>query len=140
MPLALCRLSPRARTGGRLFAIGRLALQAEKHERATLQVEDLAAAPHQLRGARRRLARVEQELPSEARPVCRQDEWERLVMGVQEDQQRVADDAIAALVELFDRVAGKPEAEAARFGVIPIVFGHLLAVEAKPGEVLDFRA
>src|SRR5262245_17101322 len=61
-------------------------------------------------------------------------------MGVQQEQERVVPDGLARRVYLLDRVAGEPEAQAAREAVRPLVGGHLLPVGPKPGKILDLRA
>src|SRR5689334_22365135 len=140
MALTPRRPAARFRTRGRLLAVGRFALQAEKRQRATFDLEDVAAAAHLLRTFAERVAGVDQELPPEARPMRRQDERQRLVMRVEDNQDRVADESVAAIVELFDGVAREAQPEAARLGIVPVVLGHLLTVEPKPGQVLDLRA
>ena len=58
-------------------------------------------------------------LPSHPPAVGGEDEWHRLVVSVQEEEARVADDGNAILVELPDGIAGEAKAEAAGEAVLP---------------------
>ena len=55
---------------------------------------------------------------------------------VQQDEQRVADDRLAAFVDLFDRAARQQHAEAADEVGVPRLVGHLAAVGREPRDVL----
>ena len=59
----------------------------------------------------------------------------RFVAGVQQHQQRVADDPLAALVDFVDRVAVEAHAEAADVRRVPRLVGHLPARRIEPGDV-----
>ena len=63
-----------------------------------------------------------------------------ILVGVEQQQQRVADDPLAALVDLVDRVAVQPDAEPADVGRVPRVVGHLAARRVEPRDVLDVGA
>src|ERR1043165_5052315 len=92
MALALGGFASRPRTRSRLLAVRRLATQTEKRQRASLEIEHFAPAAHLLRRPAGGLARVEQELPPEPRLVRRKHERQRLVVGIEEDQQGIAND------------------------------------------------
>src|SRR5437588_547340 len=62
------------------------------------------------------------------------------MVRVQEQQERVAGDAVAALIHLVNGVARQLHGERARLLVAPVVVGHLVPVGAEPGDVLDLRA
>ena len=53
---------------------------------------------------------------------------------VEQHQQRVADDRLAALVHLVDGDAAQPHAQAAHVRGIPPLVGHLAAGRVEPGE------
>ena len=74
------------------------------------------------------------------RPGPGQRERDRLVVGVEQQQQRVADDRFAALVHVADQVAGQAHAQALDEAGVPGVVGHLLAGRVEPGNVLDVGA
>src|SRR5947209_8975662 len=61
-------------------------------------------------------------------------------MRVQQQQERVAGDAVAALVHLVNGVAGQLHGERARLLVAPVVVGHLPPVGTEPRDVFDLRA
>src|SRR5262249_16021769 len=64
----------------------------------------------------------------------------RLVVGIQQHQEGIADDPLAHVVDLLDRIADQPETQAPAEAIGPLFFRHLLAVGAKPGDVLPRRA
>ena len=66
-------------------------------------------------------------------------EVERLVVGVEQQQERVVPDGLPLLVHLLDRVSREPEPEAPGRAVRPLLVGHLLPVGSKPRQVLDLR-
>ncbi len=70
----------------------------------------------------------------------RQNEVDRLVVRVQQQEKGVGDDRRARVVELLDRIPRQAQPEAAREAVLPLLLRHLLAVGAEPREILDLRA
>ena len=118
---------------------GRESFGAQHGEGAGLQREDA----HVLEGARLgvRARRYRGCTSSARRAGARRGEIEiGFVVGVEEDGERVADDALALLAHLGDLIAGQHHAEAARVAGVPIGIGHLGAVRLEPVEVLDLRA
>src|SRR5262245_45264675 len=114
--------------------------QPEHGERAALEVVHLAGSEDS--GPIRHLpvARVERGLPAHAGLVRGQDERNGLVVGVQQDEEGVADDGLAHVVHLLDRVAGQSQADRSVLAAGPVVVDHFLAVRAEPGQVLRFGA
>ena len=62
------------------------------------------------------------------------------MVGVEQQQQRVADDRLAALVHVADQVAGQAHPQAPDEAGVPGLVGHLLAGGLEPGNVLDVGA
>ena len=83
---------------------------------------------------------VHDGLPADTGLVRRQDEWNRLVVSVQQHEEGVADDSLAHVVDLLDRVAHQTEAQAPAEAVGPLLLRHLFPVGTKPGEVLGRRS
>ena len=61
------------------------------------------------------------------RLVSGQRERDRLPVGVEQHQQRLAHDRLAALVLVADQVAGQPHAQAPDEAGVPVLVRHLLA-------------
>ena len=70
----------------------------------------------------------------------RQGERDRLPVAVEQDQQRLADDRLAALVLVVDQVAGQPDSQALDEAGVPVLVRHLLARRVEERDVLDVRA
>lgn len=83
--------------------------------------------------------RVEDEVPALLAPRLRQREPDGLVVGVEQHQRRVADDALALAVELLEQVAGQPHAEAVH-ETGPVAVAHRAPRRHQPGHVRHVRA
>ena len=57
----------------------------------------------------------------------RQGKGNRFVVGVQQQKERIADDGLAALVDVADQVAGQAHAQAFDEAGVPGFVGHVLA-------------
>ena len=84
--------------------------------------------------------RVQHRLPPHAGLVRRQGKRPRLVVRIEQHQERVVQDRSSLRVLLLDRVARQPDAQAADIPLGPVLIRHLFAIRAKPGDVLDLRA
>ncbi len=87
----------------------------------------------------RRPLGVEDDLPLVALDL-RQAKRDAVVVRVEQDHQRVVDQAPAPLVAQVGGVARQPDGQRADRVVVPLLLRHLLAVGAPPGEVLDVAA
>src|SRR5262245_58827451 len=110
--------------------------QPQHRQRASLEIVVITGAERAAALGGFPGARVEHELPPDARLVRRQHERDPFVVRVQQDQEGVIDDPVAHVVDLLDGVAGQPQPDAAAEPVRPVLAGHLLAVGAEPGQVL----
>src|SRR3546814_16074148 len=70
-----------------------------------------------------------------ASPLHGQRPVDLLVVGVEEQQERVVDDALAPGVGIGDRVAVEEQADGQRVTGGPVLVGHLLAVGLAPADV-----
>src|SRR5689334_3909684 len=61
------------------------------------------------------------------------------MMGVEENQQRIADNSAAFFILFFHRITGQSQSEATHVSFVPIFFGHFLTIRTKPRQVFDFR-
>src|SRR4051812_45252649 len=110
---------------------------------AVVQLQHRHRAPRQLVAIARaqapawqpRVRGVEQRVPPLDWCGRRQDERHRGGAAVEDQQQRVADDPLAALVDFLDRVAVEPDAERAHVGGVPHLVGHLLPGGIEPRDV-----
>ena len=84
------------------------------------------------------LSSIEHDLPAYSGPVRWEDEGNRLMVSVQQDEQSIIDNAMPVSVYFFDRVASEPEPETAHMPVLPVLVCHLLAIGAKPRQVFHF--
>src|SRR5687767_13752632 len=62
----------------------------------------------------------------------------RLVVRIQQDEDRVADDATAFVIALLDRVSGKTQPKISDVPLVPIFIRHFFPIRTKPGDVFDF--
>ena len=79
-----------------------------------------------------RQRRVQQALPELAGPRWRQGELDRLMVGVEQQTQGVADDRFAAFVHLGAGRAAEAHAQTADARVVPGLVGHLGAARSEP--------
>src|SRR5262249_60826172 len=105
-----------------------------------LETELLAAAQRAVAATSLGLARIEDRLPPDAPVVSGKDERQGLVVGVEQDEQRVVHDRAPVGIHLVDRIAGQAEPEAARERAVPVLLGHLAAIGTDPREVLHLGA
>src|SRR5262245_3527289 len=70
----------------------------------------------------------------------RKNEADRLMVRVQQDQQSVIQNPVAAGVDFFDGVAGEPQSEATGESVVPVIVRHFFPIRLEPGQVFDLRA
>ena len=92
------------------------------------------------RGSSLEVGRVQDAVPDVPLAGGGQREGDRLPVAVEQDQQRLADDRLAALVLVADQVAGQPHAQALDEPGVPVLVRHLLARRAEERDVLDVRA
>ena len=60
-------------------------------------------------------------------------------MRVEQQEQRIIDDTLPTGVDFFNRIPGKPQAQATGVPVLPVSVSHLPSIWTKPGKVLYFR-
>ena len=72
--------------------------------------------------------------------VIREREGDGALVGVEDHEERVIDDPLAARPAVVDRVAGELHGQGPNARRLPLLVGHLGAVGREPGEVLDARA
>ena len=86
-----------------------------------------------------RVGRIEEPVPDVALAGLRQRESNRLPVAVEQHQQRLADDRLAALVLVVDQVAGQADAQALDEPGVPVLVRHLLARGAEEEMSLTFE-
>src|SRR5439155_891295 len=94
-------------------------------QRPPLQSELLGAfhcltLGHRIRG-------IEDEQPAMLVLGDRERERNRIVMGVEQDEQSFADDRLPAIIGVADQIAGESHPEAANKARVPSLVGHLLS-------------
>ena len=82
---------------------------------------------------------IQHELPADAATMRRKRELQRLMMGIEENEEGLVLDRPSLGVRLGDGIAGQSQAEAADVALAPVLVGHLLAIRSEPGQVLDLR-
>ena len=90
-------------------------------------------------GGRAGLGGVELQQPAAPRPLAGQLERHLLLGGVQQRQQAVVEQALAALVDGVQGVAAQHERQRGDPGLLPVLGRHLLAVRPQPRQVLGRR-
>src|SRR5258706_15818362 len=86
-----------------------------------------------------RFVRVDHRLPSLAPRAGRELERHRLVVGVEEQEETVVADVLAARAGR-DSVTAEEDGDAAGEGALPVVVRHLFAVGLEPADVAHFGA
>src|SRR5919109_4952183 len=83
---------------------------------------------------------VSDQLPLQLRSVRRENKRHGFMVGIQQDKEGIVHETVSAFVHLINGIAGQPKAEAACFGIGPILLGHFIAIRAEPGEILHLGA
>src|SRR5436190_1775536 len=83
---------------------------------------------------------IEDAGPAQVATARAKMELDRLMMRVEENGKRVADDALALAAHFSDLIAGQAHAEAAGVAGVPIVIVHFGSVGLDPVKVFDIRA
>ena len=61
-------------------------------------------------------------------------------MGIEQQQDGIAHNGLAPLVQVANQITGQPHPKTAHIAGIPGLLGHLLARGIEPGDILDARA
>src|SRR5688572_13887322 len=72
--------------------------------------------------------------------MLRHDKRDRIMMGIQEQEERVVHDDVAAGVFFFNRVSGQDKADRPHMSLPPVGLIHFLAVRMEPYDILDLTA
>jgi len=75
--------------------------------------------------------------PCLAKRYGREHEIERLVVGIEQQQERAVAHAFAIVIELVQLVSVEKDHQRLDEPLLPVFFGHRFAVEAQPREVAD---
>jgi hypothetical protein len=113
-------------------------MQPQHRDRTGVEIIRLAASQLFAVLLSFRIARVEKSFPSDTPLMCGEGKRKKFVMGVKQQQQRVAVYGTSFVVFFLDCVAGQTHAERADVLVLPVLIGHLMPIRAEPGDVLDF--
>ena len=97
----------------------------------------LAALECSARPTRCGIAGIQPEDPGRASLACRQDKWNRFMVGVEEQDECFVGDGIAPRVFFFDGVAGEDEADGPQVPLVPIGLIHFFTVRVQPDNVFD---
>ena len=104
-------------------------------ERASTVTGSPARAERPVRDER--CGRVGDDLPPLAVDLLRHGERHVLVVGVEQQQERVVDDRLTAGRRLGDGVAVEEHRQRLGVAVAPVVTGHVLPRRGEPGDVAD---
>src|SRR5262245_61214567 len=104
---------------------------AQQHE-GTAHHGHMASGPVE---PRQRVGGVERSHPAPAIWAARQREAQRLVVCVEEDEERVVAYAATAVIGGRDLLAVQEDRQRAREAVLPVLEGHLPPVGLEPGDV-----
>src|SRR5581483_10818178 len=96
---------------------------------------DRRAGPVGDAGSGGAVGRVELDAPQLPPPALRQEELERLVVGVEQDQKAVVDHSLASGVWIGDLLAVEEDAQRQGVALVPVFVAHLLAVGPEPADV-----
>jgi hypothetical protein len=61
-------------------------------------------------------------------------------MSVEQQEQRIIDNAIATRIDFLNSVPGELEGQAACIPIAPVLLSHFLTIRAKPGQIFHLRA
>ena len=86
-----------------------------------------------------RTPRIHDELPFALESKYRHREREHLIVGIDQNKQRIALDMIAAFIHLVDGISAKEHAQASGVRVVPVLFFHVSAVRPEPAHIPDLR-
>src|SRR5437870_11496428 len=84
--------------------------------------------------------RVQDQFPASHMVVSRQLKWDRLMMGVEQDEQSFPLDALAGLIDILDHVSGPEHPQTADETRVPTLVIHLLFRGIEPRDIFDLSA